>query len=356
MKNLNDYPQKYPHLVISTGSPKGSSGEICFKVTAMETRHLSEKFIGFIKTWTLTISIVAGILLYVIYDNIPALAPAGPYLGKIIGVLQPLLIFMMLFLSFCHIEPKDLRPRKWHVSVLLVQTLSFTALAMVILAFPDFHWKVLVEGAMLCMICPTATAAAVVTGKLGGDIPGITAYTILINLATAVLVPVFVPFIHPTEGISFFTASSMILAKVFPMLIAPCLLAFLVRYLAPGFHAWLLKFKDLAFYLWGVSLMLAILMTTRSIVHSSVPVIFQAGLAAVSLICCAVQFMAGKRIGRRYGASLTAGQAMGQKNTVFAIWMGYTFMTPVTSIAGGFYCIWHNIYNSWQLYKAGKSS
>ncbi|MCI6725792.1 MAG: transporter, partial [Bacteroidales bacterium] len=42
-------------------------------------------------------------------------------------------------------------------------------------------------------------------------------------------------------------------------------------------------------------------------------------------------------------------QALGQKNTVFAIWMGYTFLTPVSSLAGGFYSIWHNIFNAWQL-------
>jgi BASS family bile acid:Na+ symporter len=43
---------------------------------------------------------------------------------------------------------------------------------------------------------------------------------------------------------------------------------------------------------------------------------------------------------------------MGQKNTVFAIWLGYTFMTPETAIVGGLYSIWHNIYNSWQLRSA----
>ena len=320
----------------------------------METKRLARKTAGFIRAWALTISIISGILLYIIYDNIPWLAPAGPYLEKGIGVLQPLLIFMMLFLSFCHIEPKDLRPRKWHIWILLVQSAGFAGLASLMLLLPDFHGKVLIEGAMLCLICPTATAAPVVTSKLGGDMSGITAYTIIINMVTAILVPVFVPFIHPAEGISFFTASSMILAKVFPMLIAPCLLAFLVRYLTPSLHAWLTQFKDLAFYIWGFSLMLAIIMTTRAIVHSSTPVVYQAGLAVVSLACCAFQFWAGKKIGKRYGASITAGQALGQKNTVFAIWMGYTFMTPVSSIAGGFYCIWHNVFNSYQLYKSGK--
>ena len=47
-------------------------------------------------------------------------------------------------------------------------------------------------------------------------------------------------------------------------------------------------------------------------------------------------------------------QSLGQKNTVFAIWMGYTFFTPVTAVAGGFYSVWHNIVNSWQLYRQRK--
>ena len=316
---------------------------------------IADRVIGFIKAWTLPIAIVSGVVIYLIYDSIPALHAAGPVLKGIVGFLQPALIFVMLFLSFCRVAPKDLRPRKWHAWLLLFQGIGFSFFAAVEILLPEVHWKVLLEGAMLCLICPTATAAAVVTGKLGGDMSGIIAYTILINIVAAVLVPLLVPLVHPAEGISFLTASSLILARVFPMLIAPCLLAFLVRYLMPHFHIWLLRYADAAFYLWGIALMLAILMTTRSIVHSTTPVVYQAGLAIVSLLCCALQFWAGKKIGKRYGAKITAGQALGQKNTVVAIWMGYTFMTPVSSIAGGFYSIWHNIYNSWQLYKARKS-
>ena len=33
------------------------------------------------------------------------------------------------------------------------------------------------EGAMVCLICPTATAAAVITGKLGGSASSLTTYT-----------------------------------------------------------------------------------------------------------------------------------------------------------------------------------
>ena len=216
---------------------------------------------------------------------------------------------------------------------------------------PGDYWKVLLESAMLMLICPTATAAAVVTAKLGGDGPGITTYLILINLVTAISVPLVVPLVHPSSEMTFLVSLSMIMAKVFPLLICPCILAWIVRFTMPKLHRKIVRYEDLPFYIWAVNLMLAILMTTRSIVHSTVPAGYQIGIAAVSLACCALQFWTGRMIGKRYGASVTAGQALGQKNTVFAIWMGYTFMTPVTSIAGGFYSIWHNAFNSWQLYR-----
>ena len=62
-------------------------------------------------------------------------------------------------------------------------------------------------------------------------------------------------------------------------------------------------------------------------------------------------FAIGRRIAGHYGEMVTGGQALGQKNTVFAIWLAYTFFTPVTAIAGGFYSLWHNVVNTWQLYR-----
>lgn len=309
------------------------------------------KILSIFKDWMLPIAMLAGALIYLIYINIPALSPAGPVLYHIVTFLQPFLLFVLLFLAFCRISPKDMRPRKWHLWLLCFQTLSFVALAVMEIFLPGDYWKVLLESAMLMLICPTATAAAVVTAKLGGDGPGITTYLILINLVTAISVPLVVPLVHPSSEMTFLVSLSMIMAKVFPLLICPCILAWIVRFTMPKLYRKIVRYEDLPFYIWAVNLMLAILMTTRSIVHSTVPAGYQIGIAAVSLACCALQFWTGRMIGKRYGASVTAGQALGQKNTVFAIWMGYTFMTPVTSIAGGFYSIWHNAFNSWQLYR-----
>ena len=312
-------------------------------------------FRKFIRDWMLILGIVAGASVYLVYHAIPALHPAGPVLEKVCKTVQPVFLFMMLFLTFCKIEPKQLKPHRWQAWLLLFQTMSFVVIALLLIAFPDMPRKIAVEALMLCLICPTATACAVVTGKLGGDMAGVLTYTILINLAVALLVPLLVPLIHPVEGLSFFTAFCKILAKVFPLLIMPCLLAWFVRYCMPRLHSWLLNFTDLAFYIWAVSLTLAILMSTRAIVHSGNSVSILMDIAAASLLSCILQFYAGKKIGARWGQKITAGQSLGQKNTVFGIWMGYTFLDPVVSIAGGFYSIWHNCYNTWQLYRTRKA-
>lgn len=313
------------------------------------------RILQFVKNWTLPIAMCVGAFSYLIYVNIPSLAFTRPFMRSAVDILQPLLIFTMLFITFCKVDPKELRPKRWHLWHLLVQCLSFALLSGIIIAFPHIPSKVLIEGAMLCMICPTATAAAVVTGKLGGSAATLTTYTILVNLATAIVIPLLVPLVHPNPDLTFGVSCSLILSKVFPLLFCPFLLALFMRYFFPKLHAQILKCKDLAFYLWAVALAIAIAITVRSIVHSEVAIGYQVGLAVVSLVCCVVQFMVGKRIGRSCNDPISAGQALGQKNTVFAIWMGYTFLTPVTSIAGGFYSVWHNIYNSYQLYQKRKA-
>ena len=42
---------------------------------------------------------------------------------------------------------------------------------------------------MVCIICPTATAAAVITSKLGGSAASLTTYTLIANIGAAIAVP-----------------------------------------------------------------------------------------------------------------------------------------------------------------------
>lgn len=315
----------------------------------------TSSLINFIKNWTLPISMITGVMAYFIYVNVPLFYPTRPYANDIVGVVQPVLIFSMLFLTFCKIAPGELRLRRWHLWNTLIQIFLFVTFSGILILFPDTSTRVLVESAMLCLICPTATAAAVVTAKLDGNAADITTYTIIINLAVALIAPLILPLAHPHPGLTFLPAFCMIIHKVFPILICPLLAAWAVRYFCPSLLRILLRVKDLSFYLWAVALAIAIAVTVKAIVHSNIPVTYEIGIAAVSLVCCLFQFAAGKRIGQIYGERIEGGQALGQKNTVFIIWMGYTFLSPITAVAGGFYSVWHNIINSYQLYQKRKT-
>ena len=313
------------------------------------------KLIRFLKNWTLPVSMISGALAYYICSQLPLTYEVKHDILSVIEVLQPVLLFIMLFVAFCKIKPTDLKPHRWHLWLLLTQCLLFIVACLFLWAYPTSGARVIVEGFMLAIICPTATACAVVTQKLGGDSAATTSYTIIINLVVALLCPLLLPVAHPQPGLTFLPAFMVIINKVFPLLIVPLFLAWFVRYLMPSFHKRIVATKDLAFYMWAVSLAIAIAVTCKALAHSHESMWNVGGIAVVTLLACLFQFSFGKWIGSHYGKRMEAGQALGQKNTVFIIWLGYTFLSPITAAAGGFYSVWHNLVNSWQLYKKRKA-
>lgn len=310
----------------------------------------------FVRQWTLAISMIAGISSYFILRWLPLGNDAHSLMLQGVHIVQPILIFLMLFLTFCRVHPSQLRLSRWQIWNLLLQTGMFLLLCLLLIIFPETSFRVEIEGALLCFICPTATAAVVVTSKLGGRAGTTTTYTLLINLCVAILVPLLVPAVHPQQGMTFTHAFCVVLSKVFPLLLCPIFAAELLRRISPSITSRLASYKDLPFHLWAIALALALAVTTRSLINSQVSVGVAAGVAVASLLACIIQFGMGRMAGSKYGDPISAAQSCGQKNTVFAIWMGYTFLTPVTSLAGGFYSIWHNVYNSWQLAQMKKKN
>ena len=67
-----------------------------------------------------------------------------------------------------------------------------------------------------------------------------------------------------------------------------------------------------------------------------------------------MQFFFGKTLGSLYNDRISGGQALGQKNTILAIWMAHTYLNPLSSVAPGSYVLWQNIINSYQLWKKRK--
>ena len=306
----------------------------------------------FLKDWTLPIAMAAGAGGYFLFHYAGFLAPLKPAVWVAVDILTPSLIFIQLFLTFCKIDLNDLRLTKWHWIILAFQTLSALVMAAVLILVPmNEVYREIFEGAMVCLICPTATAAAVVTDKLGGSAARITLYNLMSNILAAVFVPVVFPLIEVHSEMGFFPAFLKILSKVFPLLICPFLLAVLLKYIWSKAHDFFKARAGIAFYLWAVALALAIGQTVRSMHNSTAPAAVLWMIAGAALLTCIVQFWFGKRTGKALGDTITAGQALGQKNSVLAIWMAYTYLNPISSLAPGTYAVWQNIFNSWQLWR-----
>ncbi len=308
-----------------------------------------------IQDWMLPGAIVLGVSLYCIYRALPFLHPAGHVLHDIASEGQRWVIALLLFFQFVKISPHDFRFRRWHLPVLLFQVLVFLGFAAIAKFSAEGEIRILLECAMLCVICPTASAAGVITEKLGGSLPGAVSYVTLSNLAATLLIPLVIPMVKPSASLGFWAYVGHIALRVFPLLLMPGLVAWLIRYTMPRLQRKLMRLSRFAFYIWGVGLTLAMVLSTHALVLSRLSAGAIACVVLVSAGTCAMQFVFGRHASRDAVDRITAGQALGQKNTGFLIWLGYNYMTPVTSVAGGLYAIWQNLFNSYQLYRKNHS-
>ena len=312
----------------------------------------------------LWLSMVIGALCY------KWLLPLAPIL--------PWLIFFMLFFTFCKVNPLDLRLHKWHWVVLATQIiLSLGSYVGVYLLTGN---RILAQGLMLCFIMPTATAAPIIAGKMGGSIQNLTTFTLLSNFATAIIVPAVFPLVNPLAEKAFWPAFLLILRHISPLLLGPFFSAWALRLL----YKWRtkkefvlpVKIAVVPFYLWVCSIVvLTAVVTNTTILNFHAQLSNMLILLASSFFVCLLQFGLGKYIGYKLPAvskgrdyqdvlinpaaapktmegvsSITAGQAFGQKNTSLGVWMAQTYLNPLATLGAAAYIIWQNLFNSVQLF------
>ena len=306
--------------------------------------------IAFLKKWTLPSGLVIGAAVYLLFSRITPLQPIGNVVGPFLVKLLPVVIFVMLYITFCKIQLGDLRPRAWHFILQAIRIVLSGLLVLAILHTTDPMAKLVLEGAFVCVICPTAAAAPVITERLGGSIASLTIYTILANVVTSVIIPLFFPMVEKSADITFLTAFVMILRRITFVLIVPLCLALLTRKFLPKVAARIKETKNLAFYLWGFNLSIIMGLTIRNILSTQVYGTILALLLLLPLVISLLLFSIGKAVGYRYGDSISAGQALGQKNTVVGIWLTIAFLNPIASIAPCAYVVWQNLINAWQLW------
>ena len=318
--------------------------------------------IRFVKDWTLPVAMGMGAALYLLFAFIPQLDEAGTVMGPFFATILPLFMFLVLFVTFCKVDFHQLRPVAWHGWVALFQVLSIGVLMAFLMKGEGLmvkggsmgDVKILMEALLMCVISPCATAAAVVTQKLGGSLEQTTTYTFLSNFLTVLLAPICFPLIEKGADITFLAAFTKILHEVFLVLVAPMLLAYVVKHHMKSFHRRIVAVRDLSYYLWACSLMIVTGTTVKNIVHADVSVWLLTAIALLGLIICIVQFAVGRYIGHYFDHTQEAGQALGQKNTAFAIWLSSAYLNPLSSVGPGCYILWQNIVNSVEIWQHRK--
>lgn len=317
--------------------------------------------IRFLKDWTLPVSIAVGTVSYLTFNYVPALDEAGDWLGSVFDVLFPISVFMTLFVTFCKVDFHEMRPHCWHAGILVAQLLLITVT--VALAWSSdnsqlltLNSKLFYEALLTCIIGPSASAAPVVVGKLGGNISTMTTYTLISSLASALLIPLVFPMLEPAAGITFMEAFLIILEKVSYVLLLPLVLGWMMQHYLKRLCAWIVSMPDLSFYCWAFSLSITTGITVKNIVHSTAPVMLLGLIAVATFVLCWIQFGIGRGIGRLLGEEVNSGQALFQKNTALSIWVAYMYLNPVSSIGAGCYVLWQNIINSFELWQYRKTS
>ncbi len=301
----------------------------------------------------------AGAVLYLLFAFTPQLDDMATAMGPFFATILPLFMFLILFVTFCKVDFRQLRPVAWHGWVALFQVLFIGVLMALMLmpsGEPSAQAKVLMEALLMCCISPCATAAAVVTQKLGGSLEQMTTYTFLSNFMTVLLAPVCFPLIEKGADITFLAAFTKILHEVFLVLVVPMLLAYIVKHHLKGLHRRIVAVRDLSYYLWACSLMIVTGTTVKNIVHAEVSVWLLAAIALLGLLICVVQFAVGRFIGHYFDHTQEAGQALGQKNTAFAIWLSSAYLNPLSSVGPGCYILWQNIVNSVEIWQYRKKA
>ena len=309
----------------------------------------------FLKDWTLPVAIATGTFFYLLFYCVPALDGAANWFGPVFDFIFPFFVFLTLLVTFCKVDFHQMRPHRWHAWVMAAQVaLVATNLAIIFFVGDSVEQKIMWEGVLTCIIGPSASAAPVVTGKLGGNISTMTTFTLISSIASAFMIPLVFPMLEHDAQITFMAAFLVILEKLAMVLVLPLVLGYLIRHFARPLHRWIVSRPNLGFYFWGVSLSITTGITVKNIVHSDASLTLLLMIAALSLIVCFVQFGIGRAIGSRFGEKINSGQAMFQKNTSLSIWVAYMYLNPVASIGAGCYVLWQNIINSLELWEYRK--
>jgi BASS family bile acid:Na+ symporter len=253
------------------------------------------------------------------------------------------LLMAMLFFAFLDI---DIHPQSFQKGVIwvLLANLSVAFVAYWLVSFFDIN---LALAAFMTAIAPTAISSPVIISFIEGRVEYLVASVLLTNVSMALVVPVALPFL---VGAAVKISIWEVLQPVLIVMFVPLILARFAMRLPQKAQALIRKGKPYSFPIWLLNLFIISAKAADFLRNEhSASLAALVAVALVSLIICAINFALGAWLGGpQYRQE--ASQALGQKNNSFVIWVALTFLNPLVAMGPTFYVLYHNLYNSWQIY------
>ena len=252
------------------------------------------------------------------------------------------LLMGMLFFPFLSVTyPKD---RAVYMNVLNI-FLAMTVISIFFYTLLIYANPRLATVAFLVAFTPTATAAPVVISFLKRNVDYVISSVVITNSLVAVSLPFALSLVNPGQStVSAFT----VLVSTLTVVLVPLASAQLLKKCCGELAIRLISFDRIPFFIWLVVLYLATSRASFYLINSDVALVVVFEIAAVSFCICFLNFMIGKYIGgEKY--SKEASQSLGQKNTMFMVWVALEYIGPLAVMGPIFYLIYQNIYNSYLL-------
>lgn len=254
------------------------------------------------------------------------------------------LLMVMLFFAFLDIE---IKPQAFQKSVLWILLANIAVAFVSYIVFASFDLT-LALSAFMTAIAPTAIAAPVIISFIQREVEYVVASVVLTNIASALIVPVALPFLL---GAAVQISVLEVLQPVLVVMFVPLLMAQLVSRLPESSQNVIRKGKIFSFPIWLINLFIISAKASDFLRNDNTDSVSTlAIIALVSLVICIVNFSVGALLGgqRHWKES---SQSLGQKNLSFVIWIALTFINPLVTMGPMFYILYHHIYNSWLIYQ-----
>ena len=269
------------------------------------------------------------------------------------GVLLPqghqyayLIRYCIMLILFCslmdlRIDAKSaLNPRLGTIIAMMMAIAGITAW------IGNWFSPELALAAFMIAMAPTAAAAPVMTRFLDGRVDYVMASVVVTNSFSAIALPLVLPLLSPDEQASI---NLIGLLNTLTVVLLPLGITQFMQHFTPQLLKILPPVKGAGFYFWMAAIYLATAKATYFIeAETTSPWSVIVEIAGVSLLLCALNFGLGRWLGG-YDWGQEMGQSLGQKNTLFSIWVCLTFLTPAIALGPMFYIVFQNLYNSYLL-------